>query len=85
MTRLLSVPLALIGLLVLAAAPAFALDAQPGGRGDATVTVGAATVDQNDMVIERCECDGGPLQSIVAQTRRVVAGRWSGLTGSPRS
>jgi hypothetical protein len=61
--RFLSIFLILAAIAV--AGPAFAIDVQPGGRGAAVVTVGGPTVDRNDELIERCECDGGPLQQIV--------------------
>jgi hypothetical protein len=63
MKRLLLIALVSAGLV--AGSPAFAIDVQAGGRGGAAVTVGAATVDRNDQIVERCECDGGPLQEIV--------------------
>ena len=51
----------------LAALPAAAIDAEPGGGiiGGATVTIGVATTDGNDDTVDRCECDGGPLEAIV--------------------
>lgn len=45
--------------------PAWAIDVQPGGKGGAAVTVGQAITDDDDETIDRCECDGGPLESIV--------------------
>lgn len=80
MKRLLLIAIVSVGL---ASAPAFAIDAQPGGRGEAVVTIGAATVDRNDQVVERCECDGGPLQEIVVNKTGggTVIARIDRLTG----
>ncbi|MHA1559495.1 MAG: hypothetical protein ACTSWI_02350 [Alphaproteobacteria bacterium] len=51
-------------------APAWAIDVQPGGKGGASVTVGEATTDDGDEIIDRCECDGGPLEVIVVRVAR---------------
>lgn len=68
MKRLISAALAAIGLVLAIASPAAAIDVQPGGRGGAEFTLGAVVIDRNDMQIDRCECDGGPLQEIVVHT-----------------
>ena len=47
--------------------PAWAIDVQPGGKAGAAVTVGQATTDDDDEIIDRCECDGGPLEVIVVR------------------
>ena len=60
-----------VSVATLVFAPAWAIDVQPGGKGGATVTVGQATTDDNDETIERCDCDGGPLEVIVV---RVASG-----------
>ncbi len=44
--------------------PAAAIDVQNGGRAGAAVTVGEAVTDQNDETLDRCECNGGPLEEV---------------------
>lgn len=56
-----------ISVAALTFVPAWAIDVQPGGKGGASVTVGQATTDDDDEIIDRCECDGGPLESIVVR------------------
>jgi hypothetical protein len=58
---------AALSITALTGLPAAAIDVQPGGGvvGGATVTVGQATTDGNDQTIDRCECDGGPLEAVV--------------------
>ena len=53
-----------LSLIALTIMPASAIDVETGGRGGAAVTVGEATVDDDDVTIDRCECDGGPLERI---------------------
>ena len=67
MNRYLSGLLAALSIVALTALPAGAIDVQPGGGviGGATVTVGQAVTDANDQTIDRCECDGGPLEAVV--------------------
>lgn len=54
-----------IALAAVTVVPAAAIDAQPGGRGGAVATIGAPVTDDDDETIDRCECDGGPLEAIV--------------------
>lgn len=68
MKHFLSVAVVAAALAFAAVSPAAAIDVQAGGRGGAEVTVGAPTVDRNDVVIDRCECDGGPLLQITVHT-----------------
>ena len=58
---------AALSIAALAIVPASAIEAQPGGgvAGGASVTIGQATTDENDQEVDRCECDGGPLEAIV--------------------
>ncbi len=71
-------------LLVLAFNPAWAIDAQPGGPSHATATIGAPTTDDNDVTVDRCECDGGPLEAITVHTRsRDEVVRRDRLEGQP--
>lgn len=51
-------------LLALVVTPALAIDAQPGGRGGAAATIGAPVTDADDQEIDRCECNGGPLEEV---------------------
>jgi hypothetical protein len=69
MSRYLTGILAAISLAALAAWPAAAIDVQPGGGvvGGATVTVGQDVTDANDQTIDRCDCDGGPLDAVVVK------------------
>ncbi len=64
MKRYLGVVAAAVSLTMIAVVPASAIDAQPGGIGGAVATVGAPTTDDDDQTIDRCECDGGPLERI---------------------
>ena len=64
MKRYLGVLAAAVSLTLVAVVPASAIDAQPGGVGGAVATVGAATTDDDDETIDRCDCDGGPLERI---------------------
>lgn len=71
-------------LLLLAFNSAWAIDTQPGGPNHAAVTVGAAVTDANDMTVDRCECDGGPLEAIMVHTRGAdQAVRRDRLVGQP--
>jgi hypothetical protein len=67
MKRYLAGLAAALSFAALAALPASAIDAQPGGGviGGAVVTVGQDVTDANDQTIDRCECDGGPLEAVV--------------------
>ncbi len=67
MSRYLTGLLAALSIAALAALPAAAIDVQPGGGviGGATVTVGQDATDANDQTIDRCDCDGGPLEAVV--------------------
>ena len=64
MKRYLGVIATAVSLAMIAIVPASAIDAQPGGIGGAVATIGAPTTDANDQTIDRCECDGGPLERI---------------------
>lgn len=64
MKRYLGVLAAAVSLTMIAIVPATAIDAQPGGIGGAVATIGAPTTDDDDQTIDRCECDGGPLERI---------------------
>ena len=69
MKNLLAVAALAAGLAVIVMVPAAAIDVQPGGRGGAAVTVGEATTDDGDVVLDRCECDGGPLEAMEVYTQ----------------
>lgn len=58
------------------ATPALAIDVQAGGRANAFATIGEAVTDENDQELDRCECEGGPLEEIEAQTGR---GGWDAV------
>lgn len=71
-------------LMLVAFSQAWAIDTQPGGPAHAVVTVGAATTDDNDTTVDRCECDGGPLEAITVHTRgRDEVVRRDRLEGQP--
>ena len=57
-------------LLLLAFNSAWAVETQPGGPNGAVVTVGDPTTNDDDETIERCQCDGGPLEAITVHTDR---------------
>lgn len=60
---------AAVASVIFGIAAASAIDAEPGGGiiGRAEVTIGVATTDANDETIDRCDCDGGPLEAIVVR------------------
>ncbi len=60
-------------LVLLAANSAWAVATQPGGPNSSTVTIGNPVTDGNDVQIDRCECDGGPLEAITVHTDRADA------------
>lgn len=57
------------GFAIVATIPAAAIDAQPGGRAGAVATIGEDKLDAGDVVVNRCECDGGPLEAIEVRTQ----------------
>jgi hypothetical protein len=67
--KLVSLAGAAVALVFFGVLPASAIDAEPGGGiiGRAAVTIGEATTDGNDETVDRCDCDGGPLEAIVVR------------------
>ena len=73
---LLKVAAAFAMLVAFVATPALAIDVQAGGRANAFATIGEAVTDENDQELDRCECEGGPLDEIEAHTR---SGGWTAV------